>query len=164
MNLQQLTKIVGGNTAIAEKLQQTMPTAKTKNKSSRANSNAVFIAWKEAYGSLSDSFVGNLTKKDEAMLKHISADYPAEAVGIINTCLAEWSAFGNEVIRMKGLSMAPQMPTIAFLSANREVAHSFYSKTIGKPVAASEEQSSPAMKLVSTSTQGFTTVDDIFGE
>ena len=112
-----------GNADIAEKLMKNMPKQKAGAKPSLGQ---VIIAWKSAYGEISQSFCGGITKKDEAQLKHIFKDYPTQAAAIVKHCVFDWATFRNTVIRDKGLSNAPAVPTISFLSTYREIAHKVY--------------------------------------
>lgn len=162
MDLDKLTSIIGGRADIAQQLQSKMPKAPAAKKG-KPNYNAAIIAWKGAYAEVSDSFTGKLTLKDEAMIKHIVRDYPDDAVGLIEYCVQEWVTFGNEVIRMKGVSVAPQLPGIAFLSTHREVAHVFYKKSRGEAPSANEQAADNPSVSTPVSAPGFTSVDDLFG-
>lgn len=163
MDLSKLTSIVGGNAEIAAKIQEKMPKPVAAKKGRTAH-NAVIIAWKSAYGEVSSSFTGKLTIKDESLLKHISRDYPEDAVNLIEHCVCEWQQFGNEVIRQKGVSVAPQLPSISFLSAHREVAHSFYRKSLSEAPTSNGEGTSSSPMPTLPQGGGFASVDSFFGE
>lgn len=163
MDKRKLNSVVSGNPDILKQLQDKMP-ARSKPKDGKVTHNAVIIAWKEAYGEHSSSFTGKLTVKDESLLKHISKDYPSDAVGLIEYCVSEWQQFGNEVIRLKGLQMAPQLPSIAFLSAHREIAHAFYKKAQGEPVVSHEEVSTDSPVPSLPQGNGFVSADSFFDE
>lgn len=152
MNFDDLVRKTG-NADIAEKLLKNMPKPKAGAKPSFGQ---VVIAWKSAYGEISNSFCGGLTKKDEAQLKHIFKDYPSDAASIVKHCVFDWATFRNTVIRDKGLSNAPAVPTISFLSTYREIAHKVYTGGETATVApAQTNQASEIEQLGLTSAEDF---------
>ncbi|MEG1728174.1 MAG: hypothetical protein RR280_01340 [Bacteroidaceae bacterium] len=142
-----------GNADIAEKLMKNMPKPKAGAKPSFGQ---VVIAWKSSYGEISQSFCGGITQKDEAQLKHIFKDYPSDAAAIVKHCVFDWATFRNTVIRDKGLSNAPAVPTISFLSTYREIAHKVYTGGETATVApAQTNQVSEIEQLGLTSAEDF---------
>lgn len=123
MNSEDLAKKLGGNAAFAEQLQKHMP---KKPQTKKPTKGAVILAWKRTYAEYSKSFVGSLTQKEEALLGHIFKAYPNEAADIVEYCVHNWGTFRNTVLKDKGLSNGPSVPTIIFLSTYREIAHKVY--------------------------------------